>query len=193
MRRNILSALALALAFALLGNAPAYAQAAGGDQAAAGRQQESLAEAAKKARERKKEAPKTVKVFTNDNISQPGEISLVGGAAPAPAKEAAEAAAGEKEEKKDEAYWRGRFSALRTKLSQAEKELNILQRELGVSEVQYYDDPNKALREQLLRSDINKNVKKIQDRKTEIQQLKQQLSDLEDELRRAGGNPGWAR
>jgi chromosome segregation ATPase len=179
MTRNLLAALALALALAWTGNA----------------QEQSLAEAAKKAREQKKQAPKTVKVFTNDNI-QAGEVSAAGGAPPAPTKEAA---AGEKKTaegapgEKGEAYWRGRFSNLRTKLSQAQKELDILQRELNVAENQYYDDPNKALREKVLRTDINDHLKKIQDKKDEIHKLKQQLSDLEDELRRTGGDPGWAR
>ena len=27
----------------------------------------------------------------------------------------------------------------------------------------------------------------------EIEDLKKQMSDMEDELRRAGGDPGWAR
>ncbi len=102
-------------------------------------------------------------------------------------------AAGEKEEAKDEANWRGRFGKIRTKRNQAQKELDILQRELSILEVQYYNDPNKALREQLTRTDINDRLKKIQDKKSEIQKLNQQLSDLEDDLRRAGGNPGWAR
>src|SRR5215470_11342151 len=40
--------------------------------------QDSLAAAARKARERKKEAPKGTKVFTNDNIPMIGGISSVG-------------------------------------------------------------------------------------------------------------------
>jgi hypothetical protein len=41
-------------------------------------QQDSLAEAARKAREQKKDAPKTAKVFTNDNLPTQGGISTVG-------------------------------------------------------------------------------------------------------------------
>jgi polyhydroxyalkanoate synthesis regulator phasin len=43
------------------------------------------------------------------------------------------------------------------------------------------------------RSDINDNQAKIDAKKKEIDSLNQQLIDLEDELRKAGGNPGWAR
>jgi len=47
-------------------------------------QQESVADAARRARERKKEAPRNVKTFTNDNLPTAGGISTVGGTAGAP-------------------------------------------------------------------------------------------------------------
>jgi hypothetical protein len=34
---------------------------------------------------------------------------------------------------------------------------------------------------------------KIDAKKKEIEQLKQSFSDLEDDLRKSGGDPGWAR
>ena len=46
--------------------------------ASAAPQQDSLAEAARKAREAKKDATKSAKVFTNDNIPATGGISTVG-------------------------------------------------------------------------------------------------------------------
>ncbi|PYU12524.1 MAG: hypothetical protein DMG29_13980, partial [Acidobacteria bacterium] len=70
---------------------------------------------------------------------------------------------------------------------------DILQREFNLMQQQYYSDPNKALREQYDRSDLNNHLKAINDKKQEVARLKQALSDLEDELRRAGGDPGWGR
>ena len=53
-------------------------------------QQESAAEAARKAREQKKNQPKAAKVFTNDDlVAARGSISVVG-SAPAPDKPGAE-------------------------------------------------------------------------------------------------------
>jgi len=43
------------------------------------------------------------------------------------------------------------------------------------------------------RSDINERTAKIDAKKKELDALNQKLSDMEDELRRAGGDPGWAR
>ena len=167
-------------------------------------QQESAAEAARKAREQKKNQPKAAKVFTNDDlVAARGGVSVVG-SAPAPDKPAAEQpvpgekktpAAEDKEEKpkKDEAYWRRRFAEARGKLRTAEKELDVVQRELNLQQQQYYSDPNKALRQQYDRSDINNLRKAIEDKRAEVEKLRQALAELEDELRREGGDPGWAR
>ena len=173
-------------------------------------QEPSVAEAARKAREQKKSQPKAARVITNDNLGAVrGSISVVGNPeappaeAPADTPGAAPAATGdqaakpkeakETKEAKDETYWRKRFAEARGKLRTAEKELDILQRELNLQQQQYYSDPNKALRQQYDRKDINDLRKAIDDKKKEVDQLKQSLSDLEDELRRAGGDSGWAR
>ena len=94
---------------------------------------------------------------------------------------------------KSEAYWRKRFQTIRDKIDTAQKELDILQRELDKDQVQYYSDPQKALMQQYNRSDINDKTAKIDAKKKEIDGLNQQLTDLEDDLRKAGGDPGWAR
>lgn len=168
----------------------------------AGAQEPSLAEAARKAREKKKDQPKATKVFTNDTLPKDaGRVSVVGteGAPPA-AKEggaqdtkAGEAATGEKKDEKGETYWRQRFADARKKLSQAEKELELMQRELSIQQLQYDPDPNVVLREEAYRTKINDLRKKVDDKQAEIKQLRQGISDLEDELRRAGGSPAWAR
>jgi len=156
---------------------------------------DAVADAARKARAEQKTAPKPKKVITNDDMPS----------APAPAQAAtgkgsSEGAAtdpgSDKDEEnnpKSEKYWRNRFAKLRGKLSNAEQELDVLQRELNKDELQYYNDPQKALMQQHNRSDINDKTAKLDAKKKEVESLKQQLSDLEDELRKAGGDPGWAR
>jgi hypothetical protein len=171
-------------------------------------QQESVAEAARKAREQKKAQPKPGKVITNDDLPPTsGGISIVGTVVASAEKGSVEAvteAAGKKagaagakgaeeEEVQGEAYWRKRFAEARGKLRDAQRELDIMQRELNLKEMQYYPDPTKALREQYDRKEINTYRQKIIDKQKEVEQLRQALSNLEDELRRAGGDPGWAR
>jgi hypothetical protein len=68
-----------------------------------------------------------------------------------------------------------------------------MQRELGVLDVQYYSNPVKAMQQDLTRSDINKKTADIDAKKAQIEADKQAISDAEDDLRKAGGDPGWAR
>ncbi len=58
--------------------------------------------------------------------------------------------------------------------------------------MQYYNDPQKALAEQYTRKDISDKDAKIAAKQKEIDQLKQKISDMEDALRKSGGDPGWA-
>jgi chromosome segregation ATPase len=154
-----------------------------------------LAEAARKARAEQKTEPKPKKIFTNDDMpSAPA-------AKPADANASANNAAASSDEKEDpaendpksEKYWHKQFAKARAKLAQAEQEADVLQRELNKNEVQYYPDPQKALMQQYSRKDINEGQAKLDAKKKEVEALKQQISDLEDALRKAGGDPGWAR
>jgi chromosome segregation ATPase len=93
----------------------------------------------------------------------------------------------------DEADWRKRFADARYRIHMDEVELDILQQELNVLSLQFDPNPANALRESATRSEINEHRKAISDRQTELRQLNQEFSDLEDDLRRAGGYPGWGR
>ena len=175
-------------------------------QDSAGQQQtgDSLADAARKAREQHKTALKPKKVYTDDDVKPAAPSSGAGaatetggtqGAATGHEQGAAAKSAGAeaKEKENPETIWRKRFAAQREKVATAEKELDILQRESDKAQVQYFSDPQKALMEQNSRKDINDRDAKIAQKKDQIASLKQQLSDLEDELRKSGGDPGWAR
>ncbi|HUL35471.1 MAG TPA: hypothetical protein VL128_16415 [Candidatus Eisenbacteria bacterium] len=155
---------------------------------------DSVADAARKARAEQKTTPKPKKVFTNDDIPSAPAPDASAKPAPAPGGQA-DTAQGSADDSntKGEAYWRKRFQKQHEKITQSEQELDILQRELNKDQVQYYPDPQKALMQQHDRSDINEKTAKLDAKKKEIADLKQQLSDMEDELRKSGGDPGWAR
>jgi hypothetical protein len=154
-----------------------------------------LVAAARKAREQRKDqaSAKPARVFTNDNIPTQGGVSAVGvapaadnadgaGAAAAgtaaPASDKPAAAAGE-------SAWRERFAHLRKKLEQDQADVDLMQRELGVLDVQYYNDPVKSMQQGYSRSDINEKTDKIEAKKKTI--------EADEQLQRAGGDPGWAR
>jgi hypothetical protein len=156
---------------------------------------DSLADVARRAREQKKDAPKSGKVFTNDNLPAQGGVSTVGVVAASGSDNAAvaPAVAAESAAPNDEKSWREKFATLRGKLAKDQNELDILQREMGVTNVQQYNDPVKAMQQNLTRSDINTKTAKIEEKKKEVEADKQALSDAEDQLRRSGGDVGWAR
>src|SRR6266850_1167385 len=162
-----------------------------------------VADAARKAREDKKNAAKPKKVYTDDDVKPAAAAAATPAtAAPSDASGAAATGAagpqktddgGANEDPNSEKAWRKRFKEQRDKLAKAETELDILQREAQKAQLEYYPDPQKALTEQNTRKDVNEKMAKIAAKKQEIAQLKQGLEDLEVELRKSGGDPGWAR
>lgn len=154
---------------------------------------QSLADAARKARAAEKNAPKAGRVFTNDNIptSSTG-VSVVGTSAP-PSDQSVSAPRPLSSEQNDEAAWRQKFADARHKIEQDKQELSVMQRELGELNVQYYNDPTKAMAQSYSRSDIVGKQKAIDTKQKQLDADEQALANLEDELRKAGGDPGWAR
>ena len=49
------------------------------------------------------------------------------------------------------------------------------------------------MQQQLTRSDINEKTAEIDAKQKEIEADQQAIDDAEDDLRKAGGDPGWAR
>ena len=168
--------------------------------------QDSVVDAAKKAQAERKSAPKAKYVLDNDNLDTlKGTINVVGQEPPA-ADDGSKAASGDKTAKdtqkssalaekppvKDEAYWRQKFADANRKLADDTHELDILQRELNLKQEQYYTDPMASLKQQYSRQDINDTRAKIDQKTADVAQDKQDLANLEDELRQSGGDPGWA-
>lgn len=148
----------------------------------------SLAEAARKAREKKGEQPKATKVFDNQSMGK-GTVSTPQSSTPAPDPRAAPSRPAPVKATSDlEREYRTRFASLRLQLITSEERAKMLADLMAkyapssVTVEHYYYDPKK-LKE--LQSAIDTNNKRIAD-------LKKQLADLEEELRRKGLPSGWA-
>lgn len=160
-------------------------------------QSESLADVARKARATKQESQKPAKVIDNDNIPTTGGISSVGSsgdetAAASESSTASSASGSSYPDGKDEKGWRALFANLKHKLEQDQQLADVAQRELGVDSVQYYNDPMKTMMQEITRSDINKKTAEIDQKKKQVEADKQAISDAQEALRRADGDPGWA-
>ena len=183
-----------------------------------GHAQESVADAARKAQAEKKPSAKPAAVLTNDNLdSLKGTISVVGEAPAPPADQASDEKADKadkgktaadakgkapgkddktaddkKSAEKGEDYWRQAFADARKKLAADAHELDVLQRDYNLKQQQYYSDPNQAMRQQYTRQDLTDTKSQIDDKTAAVAADKLAISDLEDQLRQAGGEPGWA-
>jgi hypothetical protein len=167
---------------------------------------DAVADAARKAREQKKrDAGKTKKVYTDEDVNHvvsrdsptatdakaSGTTEGAANSSDAQGKDAT-GTSGDAKKEDQETKWRKEFKEAYANLDRAEKELDILQREDNKAQLQYYSDPQKALEEQYTRKEINDKDAKIAAKKKEIEQLKQKISDMEEALRKSGGDPGWA-
>lgn len=156
----------------------------------------SLGDIARKFRaERAQEVRKPTKVFTNDNLpaGPPGQgvsvSSAMAPSPPAPTTPSASTSSGGHDQK----YYREKMNELRHRLELHERELNVLQQKLSQNQMQYYQDPNKTLQQEYTRSDVTKLTGDLNKKKEEIAADQKAMEDLQDQLRREGGNPGWLR
>ena len=169
---------------------------------------DAVADAARKTREqKKKDTAKPKKVYTDEDVSHLRGGVTTASANPSPSGTTEEGAAKNpdaqnpdaqgkdaagKPEESPETKWRKQFKEVYATLDRAQRELDILQREDNKAQVQYYSDPQKALAEQYTRKDINDHDAKIAAKKKEVDQIKQRIGDMEEALRKSGGDPGWA-
>lgn len=131
---------------------------------------------AERARSERQQPPP---VYTNRNIPLAGHISVFGRVSATPAPRAA-VAAGTASRAKARAAWRKRVAAARHQLALDQRALSVNQRELNLSQMQYYSNPNVALRQQYSRSDIQHGAAKVKDLQQKIQADQQRLKELQD-------------
>jgi len=165
-------------------------------QDAAAGDSDSVADAARKAKgEKSKPAPK--KVITDEDLSSlKGEgVSVVGDEKPGAEGEPGDAeksgaATAAKPGVKDEAYWRGRAKQLHDQIASVDAEIDKTQDEIKKGGGAGFDAQTGLSQNVIYFEDRNTKLKKLQERKA---QLQKQLEDLEDEARKAGVPSGWVR
>ena len=117
-------------------------------------------------------------------------------AAPAiPKDPAAEEKPGDKdkkEEPKDEAWWRQRMSPAREELRRSEMFAEALQTRINSlsNDFAARDDPYQRAR---VAEDRQKALAEMDRVRTDVQDQKKKIADIEEEARQAGVPPGWVR
>jgi chromosome segregation ATPase len=93
----------------------------------------------------------------------------------------------------DEKYWRERFQQARNDAKRAEARVVLLDNKLKELNTQFLNRTDIYNRENVVGKEIGDAQKQLDDAHKEADQANQKITDLEDELHRAGGPPGWAR
>jgi len=94
---------------------------------------------------------------------------------------------------RDEKYWRAQFQKARDEVKKAEEKAQLLDLRLKDLNTQLLRQSDIYAREYRLGPEIADTQKQLDEARKEVDQAKKKLTDLEDELRRSGGLPGWAR
>lgn len=171
---------------------------------------QSLADIARKERERRKHVKPATRVLTNDDLrpvapgmapapsAEPGTES----AAPAdpaapPADQAAQgaeppAASEEEQREQDEQAWRQKMADARLALERSEMYLDALQSKINAlwADFTARDDPAQRAQIEVQRQRALAEFERV---KGEIEVRRKAIADLEEEARRANVPPGWLR
>lgn len=111
--------------------------------------QDTLAAAARRAREEQKNQPKAAKVWDNDNIPKAGGVNVVGSAAPAAAAKTPEKGAKKSTSPKSaeaakeaETDLKSELRAAKDHLKSLETDLDFAQRKYALDQQSFYQNPN---------------------------------------------------
>jgi chromosome segregation ATPase len=152
--------------------------------------QDSVAEAARKAKEKKAAAAKH-KVLTEDDLSgMTGGVSVVG----TEGKKTPNLASNKNKEEEDapngEKYWRGKARPILGEMADIEQLIVQLKEEIKKYGNGGFDVTTGFKNDVAYVEDRNAQIEKLQKKKADLQK---QLADLEEEGRKAGAQPAWFR
>jgi hypothetical protein len=166
-------------------------------------QDDSVTAAAKKAKE-KKDKPAAKKVYSEDDIARlPGPGVSVIGQQPAAASEKekiksgggkADADTGEKEEVKDEAYWRKRARKILDQMDALDDQIQRARddaKKTKPTQASSSDGSNGD--QQNAETQVDDRKSRLQDLEKQKAELQKQLDSLQEEGRRAGAPAFWFR
>ncbi|HYR43289.1 MAG TPA: hypothetical protein VER98_09715 [Terriglobia bacterium] len=153
---------------------------------------QTLADVARQERERQQRLHSTVVVANGATATTAASTSST---AAVPATPSAEAKPTGPTDNKghDEKYWRTQFQKARGDLKAAEEKAQLLDLKIKDLNTQLLRQSDVYNRENRLGPEITETQKQLDDARKQVDQAKKKITDLEDELRRSGGPPGWAR
>jgi hypothetical protein len=153
---------------------------------------QSVADLARRERERKKETAS--KTYSNADVPSGTAGARTTQAAAAPAEQQVPKPAGRTDNKgRDEKYWRNAFQTARDDLKSAQDGVRIAELNVNGLNRRLLTETSTYNREYRLAGDIAAASAALEEARRNVELAGQKITDLEDELRRSNGLPGWAR
>ena len=154
---------------------------------------QSLADVARKERERQKQSQSTI-VVTGGRTTTMAASSGSTTASITPASPPAVKPTEPTDDKgRDEKYWRAAFQKARQDAKRAEDQVQVLDLKVKDLNMQLLTRSDIYDRENRFGPLITAAQKELEEARKTAAQAKQRISDLEEDLRRSGGFAGWAR
>ena len=149
---------------------------------------QSIADAARKERARQRQTQSS-RTYTNGTAA----VTAPAPSAPTPAPAPKTPVELTDNQGRNEKYWRTAFQKARDDAGNAADKVQILDLKLKDLNTQFLRQSDIYNRENRLGAEITTTQKDLDAARAQAEQAKQKIPDLEQELRRAGGPPGWAR
>lgn len=162
---------------------------------------QSLADAARKERERQKHLQSKITVSSGvtstitagtAGVSATVAASSSGTATSATAS-AAKPTGPTDNQGRDEKYWRAAFQQARDDVKRTADKVQVVELKLKDLNTKLLTRTDIYDRENRLAPEITATQKELDDARKNAERAKQKVTDLEDELRKSGGLPGWSR
>jgi len=162
---------------------------------------QTLAEIARKEEARRQALKGDVRIYTNKDLGRsairppvPRPDPATAGNQPAatPATPETPAAEPPPDPRKDEKYWRDRLTQARDQVSRAEILQAALESRINALATDFVNRDDPAQRA-VIAQDRQRAEAELRRTKTDIERLKKEIADIQEEARRAGVPPGWLR
>jgi chromosome segregation ATPase len=160
---------------------------------------QTLAEAARKERERQKHLQSKVTVTSGATATITAGTAGVSASVAASSSGTSAAAASAKpsgptdNQGRDEKYWRAAFQKARDDVKRSADKVQLLELKLKDLNTKLLTRTDMYDRENRLAPEITATQKELDEARKNAEQAKQKLASLEDDLRKSGGLPGWSR
>jgi hypothetical protein len=155
----------------------------------------SLLEAGRAERERRANSGPPVAVITDKNLKEyaaKGQLTVADVRKSKPQPAAAPAPEGA-EPVHDEQYWRSRSREIRARWKATAEELKKLEASAAGLRRSFYAEDDPYVRDSKVKPEWDRVLDRLQETRDEVETVKKELADFEEQGRREGALPGWLR